>query len=81
MKQQTINDHIDQQASDLKRLAESKGKGITEVLRLKHKYMKRCVSLYYLGMHAIQYNDGTDAKLFDLSKKRKKFYINKLLTK
>lgn len=80
MKQQTINDHIDQESKVISELAKRKGKPFLSVLKRKHKYMKRCLDLYYLGLHAIKYNDGTDRKLFDLSKKRKQYYINKLIS-
>ena len=69
--------HYNTQLEDLKRL--SKGKGITDVLRLKHKYMVRCSKLYWMGMYAIHYGDGTDKKLFDRATFRRKFYIQKLL--
>jgi hypothetical protein len=80
MKQQTINDHYDQQTQALIALSEKKSMPISEILKLKEKYRKRCVSLLYLGMYARKFSDGTDEKIYELSKKRKSFYNKKLLS-
>lgn len=72
-----LEEHYKRQVEDLKKL--SKGFGISPTLAMKHKYMARCTRIYWMGMYAVKYNDGTDVKLYTLAEKRKKFYLNKLM--
>lgn len=80
MNLEAINNHYEQQAKDMAKIAKDKRIKITCVLKLKHKYMAKCKDLYMLSLYAIKYGDGTDARLQKRAFERKEYYLNKLKT-